>query len=739
MDALRARVRPVRVLVGRADEEDVAARRVGPVALDERGRAHHVALRLGHLRAVARDHPLREELAERLLRVHQPHVRQRLHEEARVHEVQDRVLHPADVLVHRGPAREHGRVPRRLVVVRVAVAQEVPRGVDERVHRVRLAQRGLAAARARRVDPLLGGGQRRAALGLVVRDVGQQDGQLVLRHGHEPARPAVDDRDRAAPVALAREQPVAQAVVDRAVPAALAVEPLDDRVERLAVVHAVEARVRADDRAVAGVRELLLAADDPADLEAVLRGEVEVAGVVARDGHDRARAVLEQHVVGDPHGDPLAVDGVDDGAPQRHARLLAVGRSALLLLLRQHLVDVVADRVLVLRPRGEAQHVGVLGRHDEERRAEQRVRAGGEDGVVDRRVLAAERHLGPGGPADPVALHGDHVLGPLDGREVVEQAVGVVRDAEEPLLELAHLDRVSAALAAPVDHLLVGEHGRVVRAPVDRGLLAVGQAALEHAQEDPLGPAVVARLVRAELARPVDRDPPLAELALELGDRLRGRVARVLARADRVVLGGEPEGVVAHRVQDALARAAVEVGHRVADRVVLQVADVRLARGVRQHLQHVGLLGLAGDGVVGHLPRLLALPQRLPAGLDRARVVAMLGHAEREVSGSSQHAFSVRDANSRSRRAVPVHLRLAPARNNQASFVHWASEYRHGAIAQLGERVTGSHEVGGSSPPSSTVEGPLLERPFAVPRPRRRAGAPRPRAARAGRTRAPRA
>ncbi len=48
------------------------------------------------------------------------------------------------------------------------------------------------------------------------------------------------------------------------------------------------------------------------------------------------------------------------------------------------------------------------------------------------------------------------------------------------------------------------------------------------------------------------------------------------------------------------------------------------------------------------------------------------------------------------------HLRLAPARNNQELLVHWASEYRLGAIAQLGERSAGSRKVGGSSPPSST-------------------------------------
>jgi hypothetical protein len=55
-----------------------------------------------------------------------------------------------------------------------------------------------------------------------------------------------------------------------------------------------------------------------------------------------------------------------------------------------------------------------------------------------------------------------------------------------------------------------------------------------------------------------------------------------------------------------------------------------------------------------------------------------------------------------------VSLRLAPARNNQELFVHWASEYRLGAIAQLGERSAGSRKVGGSSPPSSIVEGPLM-------------------------------
>ena len=175
--------------------------------------------------------------------------------------------------------------------------------------------------------------------------------------------------------------------------------------------------------------------------------------------HDRAGAVLHQHVVGDVHRDLLAVDRVGDGAPERHAGLRLLGVAALLVGLVQRVVDVLAHGLLVLGPLGQAQHVGVLGRHHEEGRAEQRVGAGREDGVVDAELLAAERHLGALAAPDPVALHRLDVLGPVDPVEVAEQALGVVGDAQEPLLELAHFDERPAALAAAVGvDLLVGEH-----------------------------------------------------------------------------------------------------------------------------------------------------------------------------------------------------------------------------------------------------------------------------------------
>ena len=49
-----------------------------------------------------------------------------------------------------------------------------------------------------------------------------------------------------------------------------------------------------------------------------------------------------------------------------------------------------------------------------------------------------------------------------------------------------------------------------------------------------------------------------------------------------------------------------------------------------------------------------------------------------------------------------VHLRIDTAANNQRAAITWAADYEFGAIAQLGERRTGSAKVAGSSPASST-------------------------------------
>src|SRR5437763_2803802 len=102
--------------------------------------------------------------------------------------------------------------------------------------------------------------------------------------------------------------------------------------------------------------------------------------------------------------------------------------------------------------------------------------------------------------------------------------------------------------------------------------------------------------------------------------------ARRDAGLDRVVLGGKPERVVAHRMQHPPADATIEGRDGVAKRVVLQMTHMGLAAGIGQHLEDVVLLEVAALTRVRHLPRALARPDPLPLRLDYGRVVTVLGH-----------------------------------------------------------------------------------------------------------------
>ena len=169
--------------------------------------------------------------------LHEAHVAHHLGPEARVEQVQDRVLDAADVLVHRVPVVVARIDHRRRVGARVA--HVVPRRVDERVHRVGLALRRLAALAGRRVSTK----SARFASGLPLPSGTQSSGSTTGRSfsgtGTSPQRGAVDDRDRRAPVALARDAPVAQAVRRLLLAQALGREVGGDRVDGGVVGEAV--------------------------------------------------------------------------------------------------------------------------------------------------------------------------------------------------------------------------------------------------------------------------------------------------------------------------------------------------------------------------------------------------------------------------------------------------------------------------------------------------------------------
>ena len=294
---------------------------------------------------------------------------------------------------------------------------------------------------------------------------------------------------------------------------------------------------------------------------------------------------------------------------------------------------------------------------------------GGED--LDRLARATgEADPGAGRAADPVALHQLQRVGPVQPVQVVEQPVGVGGDPHHPLGQRTPEHREVAPLGAPVGgDLLVGQHRAQARAPVDRRLVQVGQPVrvddqppadlvqlgprpaqrvgarrglpragvqlgdqlldrprlagplvepgAEDLQEDPLGPLVVARVDRGEAAAVVVVDAQPAQLRADRRDVGLGGDPRVLPGLDGVLLGGQAEGVVAHRVQHVVAVHPAEPAGDVGAQVAQRVADVQPgARGVREHVHHEEL-GPVGDplealaqpaGRVGRVERALAPP-----------------------------------------------------------------------------------------------------------------------------------
>ena len=309
--------------------------------------------------------------------------------------------------------------------------------------------------------------------------------------------------------------------------------------------------------------------DDLANRETEQRREGVVAIVVAWNGHDRAGAVLDEHIVRDPDRNLLERDGIDDAPTSVDARLGPVVAHAVSHRLGATATDVVHYLGLSSRALHKLADQRMLGRQHEKGGPKQGVRTRRKDGNLGLAIDNAKDHLGAMRTPDPVALHRQYALGPVFQLiHVIEQTIGVVGDAEEPLVEIARLDLGAATLAAAVHDLLVGEHRLVLRTPLDGSRALVRQTALEHLKENPLRPAVVGRVRRRELATPVDRPAHAQHLLTDARDVVRGYLSRLATRLDRSVLGRETKRVVAHRVKHLKTGAATKVRDDVAHRVV---------------------------------------------------------------------------------------------------------------------------------------------------------------------------
>ena len=306
------------------------------------------------------------------------------------------------------------------------------------------------------------------------------------------------------------------------------------------------------------------------------------------------------------------VDGV--GA-EGDAGLFSLGGEPINFCLAAGLLNVCLDGAALFRS-GEALDEGVFRRKDHECDAVDGVDAGGEGAkllLFQAAVGDVEGDFDAFAAADPVALHGEDLLGPVDEAAEVQEFVGVLGYAEEPLLEGATGDEGVAAFAGAVDHLLVGEDGVAGGAPNYGGFAAVDEAMFVKLEEEPLVPAVVFRQAGDYFAIPIVDGAHGAELSAHVFDVTHGPGVGVDAVADGGVFGGEAEGVEAHGVEDVEALHSAEAGVAVGRGHDVPVADVEVAGGVGVHGKLVPLgAGVVVGGVVNAVP----LPTLLPLVVD---------------------------------------------------------------------------------------------------------------------------
>ena len=300
---------PLQILFRRRREQGVHPPRIRAIFVRHIDRAHHIPARFRHRHPAFLHHALGEQPRNRLVVLHQSQIAHHLAEKSRIQQMQNRVRDPAHILIDRKPVFRLGLIEQRLVVVRVGIPVEIPARIDERIHRVRLAPRRPAAFRAGRIHELRRTRQRRFAFAGQLHIFRQFHRQLIVRHRHDSILLAIHNRNRRAPIPLARNAPILQSISRLA-----RAKSFRRRIGR----HFLDRRVRCQPRVRPGIhqppvgRKRFAHPIDPQrrpverlhhnlQRQMIFFGELIIPLVMRRHAHQRAGPVFRQHKIRHPN------------------------------------------------------------------------------------------------------------------------------------------------------------------------------------------------------------------------------------------------------------------------------------------------------------------------------------------------------------------------------------------------------------------------------------------------------
>ena len=413
--------------------------------------------------------------------------------------------------------------------------------------------------------------------GLVVLKLRKRERKIRFVHKRLRTVFPVYHGERLAPIALTREEPVAQLVLRLGASDALLLKPLDHRLAGRIHAHAVQesgvdhharrdvresfrARVRNAHRSRCIGRSKLRPSrirlcDDLIDWQTEHLREIEVALVMRRHGHDCARAVRGKHVVRNEYGEPVSIHRVNSNDPiDPHTRLFLVELRALEVAFRGGLPLVRANIIGILHGAGRQpfRHKPVFGRQHHVCGSEKRVAARCEhrhdiaSAAISLNLEIDERACRF---PDPVALHLLDALRPVKAVKVGKQPLRIRSYPEHPLAHWTALNRMVPAFGTPVYDLLVRENRAKRGTPVHRHLRDIGESLPVELLEYPLRPPVVPGVGGVDLAVPIVRKAEHADLLAEAVYVLLRRDGGMGAGLHRVLLRRQAKRIPSHRMQ----------------------------------------------------------------------------------------------------------------------------------------------------------------------------------------------
>ena len=204
---------------------------------------------------------------------------------------------------------------------------------------------------------------------------------------------------------------------------------------------------------------------------------------------------------------------------------------------------------------------------------------------------------------------------------------------------------MTAALAEPPYHFLIGQYRPKLGTPVDGNLrfisqpmivdilvpfgitqsvryrqlldrlgflLSIIEIAVEELEEYPLGPFEVPRIGGRDFAIPIVAETQRLGLPAHIVNVLASRFLGRRAGLNCILLGGQTERVPAERMQDVEASHPLVSGDYVACRITFRVAHMQsLAARVGKHVQHIilrpGIVAVPGLERFGFFPEPLPL------------------------------------------------------------------------------------------------------------------------------------